>query len=65
MFVTMNLRARASTTCRPKWLGHSSFVLTLSTYAEYIREDELVAPKVGRETASVGDDSVVPLRREA
>jgi integrase len=29
-------------------LGHSSFVLTRSTYADYIREDELVAPKVGR-----------------
>ena len=27
-----------------KWLGHSSFVLTLSTYADYIREDELAAP---------------------
>jgi hypothetical protein len=31
-----------------KWLGHSSFVLTLSTYADYIREDEQAAPKVGR-----------------
>jgi integrase len=28
-----------------KWLGHSSFVLTLSTYADYINEDELAAPK--------------------
>ena len=25
-----------------KWLGHSTFVLTLTTYADYIREDELV-----------------------
>jgi hypothetical protein len=47
-----------------KWLGHSSFVLTLSTYADYIREDELVAPKVGRGTASVAISPVVPLRRK-
>jgi integrase len=31
-----------------KWLGHSSFVLTLTTYADYVIEDELAAPKVGR-----------------
>lgn len=49
----------------PKSLGQSSLVLTLSTYAEYLREDELEAPKVGRGTASVSQDSVVPLRREA
>ena len=30
----------------PKWLGHSSYVLTLSTYADYISEDELAAPKL-------------------
>jgi len=23
-----------------KWLGHSTFVLTLTTYADYIREDD-------------------------
>jgi hypothetical protein len=34
-----------------KWLGHSTFVLTLTTYADYIREDELAAPKVERGTA--------------
>ena len=27
-----------------KWLGHSSYVLTLSTYADYIREDDTAAP---------------------
>jgi integrase len=25
-----------------KWLGHSNFVLTLTTYADYISEDDLV-----------------------
>ena len=29
-----------------KWLGHSSYVLTLSTYADYIREDGTAAPKL-------------------
>jgi hypothetical protein len=28
-----------------KWPGHSSYVLTLSTYADYIREDDTAAPK--------------------
>ena len=27
-----------------KWLGHSSYVLTLSTYADYIRKDDTAAP---------------------
>lgn len=31
-----------------KWLGHFTFVLTLTTYADYISEDETVARKVGR-----------------
>lgn len=31
-----------------KWLGHSTFVLALTTYADYINEDEMAAPKVGR-----------------
>jgi hypothetical protein len=25
-----------------KWLGHSNFVLTLTTYADYISKDDLV-----------------------
>lgn len=61
----MNLSAREHYMQVPKSLGQSSLVLTLSTYAEYLREDELEAPKVGRGTASVSQDSVVPLRREA
>jgi len=47
-----------------KWLGHSSFVLTLSTYADYIREDELAAPKVGRGVADV-TANVLELQRKA
>ena len=27
-----------------KWLGHSSYVLTLTTYADYIPEDEAINP---------------------
>lgn len=46
-----------------KWLGHSSFVLTLTTYADYIREDERAAPKVGRGVVDSGN--VVPLDRKA
>ncbi len=33
-----------------KWLGHSTYVLTLTTYADHINEDEPAAPKVGRGT---------------
>jgi hypothetical protein len=43
--------------------GHSTFVLTLSTYADYIAEDELAAPKVGRGVADA--KTVVPLQRNA
>jgi len=43
-------------------LGHSSFVLTLSTYADYINEDDLAAPKVGRGVADTGN--VVALQRK-
>jgi integrase len=47
-FATMNLSAGEHYMQVSKWLGHSSFVLTLTTYADYIAEDELAAPKVGR-----------------
>jgi integrase len=46
-----------------KWLGHSSYVLTLTTYADYIREGEQVAPKVGRGLAD--SRNVVLLNRTA
>lgn len=46
-----------------QWLGHSSYVLTLSTYADYIREDETAAPKMGR--GKPGAAKVSPLARRA
>lgn len=60
-FATMNLSAGEHYMQVSKWLGHSSFVLTLTTYADYIREDDEVAPKVGRGT--VAEDKVVSLER--
>ena len=47
-----------------KWLGHSSLVLTLSTYADYIREDDTAAPKFARPVADSADN-VVPIERKA
>ncbi|PXW96694.1 hypothetical protein C8E89_1511 [Mycolicibacterium moriokaense] len=47
-----------------KWLGHSSYALTLSTYADYVREDELAAPKVGRGVVCA-TSNVVDLQRQA
>jgi hypothetical protein len=46
-----------------KWLGHSTFVPTQTTYADYINEDEQAAPKVGRGT--VEPANVVELKRNA
>lgn len=62
-FAAMNLSAGEHYMQVSKWLGHSSFVLTLTTYAEYIREDELAAPKVGR--GVVQPSNVVPLQQKA
>lgn len=62
-FATMNLSAGEHYMQVSKWLGHSSFVLTLTTYADYITEDEVAAPKVGRGVIEVG--KVVPLARKA
>jgi integrase len=47
-----------------KWLGHSSFVLTLTTYADYIREDDTAAPAFDRPRAKT-PRNVVPLQRKA
>ena len=59
----MNLSAGEHYMQVSKWLGHSSFVLTLTTYADYINEDEQAAPKVGRgEAVAV---NVVSLERKA
>lgn len=62
-FATMNLSAGEHYMQVSKWLGHSTFVLTLTTYADYINEDEQAAPKVGRGTADTGN--IVPLERKA
>jgi integrase len=61
-FATMNLSGGEHYMVVSKWLGHSSFVLTLSTYADYIREDELAAPRVGRGVADK-QSSVVNIRK--
>lgn len=60
----MNLNAGEHYMQVSKWLGHSTFVLTLTTYADYINEDELVAPKVGRGSVQQ-PTTVTPLRRNA
>lgn len=52
-FATMNLSAGEHYMQVSKWLGHSTFVLTLTTYACYINEDDQVAPKVGRGIVNV------------
>lgn len=54
-FATMNLSAGEHYMQVSKWLGHSTFVLTLTTYADYINEDELAAPKVGRGVAATAN----------
>ena len=48
-----------------KWLGHSSYVLTLSTYADYIREDDTAAPKLTRPVAAPTDNVVDLERRQS
>lgn len=62
-FATMNLSAGEHYMQVSKWLGHSTFVLTLTTYADYINEDDQAAPKVGRGIADA--KTVVPMRRSA
>lgn len=59
-FATLALSAGEHYMQVSKWLGHSSFVLTLTTYADYIREDDTAAPNFARPTAKAG--KVVPLR---
>ena len=46
-----------------KWLGDSSYVLTLTTYADYIREDDTAAPKLARPVAA-SVTNVVDLERK-
>jgi integrase len=62
-FATLALSAGEHYMQVSKWLGHSSYVLTLTTYADYIREDDTAAPNFTRPVAAV--DKVVPIRRTA
>ncbi|OBF82306.1 integrase, partial [Mycobacterium sp. 852002-51163_SCH5372311] len=62
-FATLALSAGEHYMQVSKWLGHSSFVLTLTTYVDYINEDEQAAPKLARPAAV--QRNVVPLRRKA
>lgn len=64
-FATMNLSAGEHYMQVSKWLGHSTLVLTLTTYADYISEQELAVPKVGRGTIEPAARTVTSLRREA
>ena len=43
-----------------KWLGHSSYVLTLTTYADYIPEVEVENP-LTEPVAAVAEKNVVKL----
>jgi integrase len=63
-FATLALSAGEHYMAVSKWLGHSSFVLTLSTYADYIREDDTAAPNFGRPVAQP-TDNIVALQRKA
>jgi len=46
-----------------KWLEHPTFVRTLSTYADYINEDEQAAPKVDRGVVAATVSNVVFIQR--
>lgn len=63
-FATLALSAGEHYMQVSKWLGHSSFVLTLSTYADYIREDDTAAPNFARPTAKPAKaGNILPLRK--
>ncbi|MGV0721545.1 site-specific integrase [Mycolicibacterium elephantis] len=63
-FATLALSAGEHYMQVSKWLGHSSYVLTLTTYADYIIENEQAAPKLAR-PVSKASGKVVPLQRKA
>jgi integrase len=45
-----------------KWLGHSSYVLTLTTYADYIPDEEAANP-LPEPVPTAVKANVVPLHR--
>lgn len=65
-FATLALSAGEHYMQVSKWLGHSSFVLTLTTYADYIREDDTAAPNFARPIANAPSEIVpMPFRKSA
>jgi integrase len=60
-FATLALSAGEHYMQVSKWLGHSSFVMTLSTYADYIREGDTAATNFKRPVADT--TNVVELER--
>jgi integrase len=48
---------------KPKWLEHGSCVLTLTTYADYIPEQETENPRPEPVAAAPDDGNVVNLHR--
>ena len=46
-----------------KWLGHSSYVLTLTTYGDYIPDEEAVNPLPEPVVPTAPATNVVPLHR--
>ena len=62
-FATLALSAGEHYMQVSKWLGHSSYVLTLTTYADHIREDDTAAAKFERPVANAKGGSVTALRK--
>ncbi|MBN9734802.1 MULTISPECIES: site-specific integrase [unclassified Pseudonocardia] len=60
-FAVLSLTAGAHYMQVSKWLGHESFVTTLTIYGDYIDEDEGKSVPLARPTARTGN--VVPLHR--
>ena len=48
-----------------KWLGHSSYVLTLTTYADYIPDEEAANPLPEPVVPTAPPTNVVPFHRNS
>jgi hypothetical protein len=49
-----------------KWLGHSTFTLTLDVYGDYINQDVALPAGLARPIAAEGTaTNVIPLQRKA
>jgi integrase len=60
MFAVLQLSAGTHFVQVAKWLGHSSYVLTLTTYADYMPEQETENP-LPEPVAAAADTNVVKL----